>query len=73
MADSELSASELRTRYGPGGSVPDSELSAAQLRSRYDIQNNSFKGEQGGSNSTIIIAILVVLIAIGAGIVFMNK
>lgn len=41
MGDSQLSASELRRRYGPGGSVKDSDLSASQLRARHAIPSNS--------------------------------
>ena len=40
MADDGYSASELRQRYGKGGSAKDSDLSAAQLRARYSIPNN---------------------------------
>jgi hypothetical protein len=38
--DDSFSASELRNRYGRGGSARDSELSASQLRSRYEIENS---------------------------------
>ena len=41
MADSDLSASELRQRYHRGGSLNDSDLSAAQLRARHAIPSNS--------------------------------
>jgi hypothetical protein len=41
MGDDGYNASELRQRYGRGGSVRDSDLSAAQLRARYAIPNNS--------------------------------
>lgn len=42
MDDSSMSASQLRQRYGRGGTAMDSELSAAQLRARYDIDNSKF-------------------------------
>lgn len=38
--DENLSASELRRRYQPGGSAQDSELTASQLRSRYGVPSN---------------------------------
>lgn len=41
MDDSYYTASELRSRYRQGGSIPDSELSSSQLRARYGINNNS--------------------------------
>ncbi len=41
MADSDLSASELRKRYHRGGTVTDDNLSSAQLRARYAIPSNS--------------------------------
>ena len=40
MADSDLSASELRKRYHRGGTAADDELSAAQLRARHGIAPN---------------------------------
>lgn len=40
MNDSDLSASELRSRYHKGGSVQDDELTAAQLRARHGINSN---------------------------------
>ena len=40
MADSGLSASELRRRYHRGGDAQDDELSAAQLRARHGIAAN---------------------------------
>eukprot|EP00952_Eustigmatos_sp_NYUAD-ZCMA_P014200 55634-Eustigmatos_ZCMA.PRE.1 len=42
MADDSHSASQLRQRYGRGGTATDSELSASQLRARYDIDNSRF-------------------------------
>ena len=41
MADSELSASELRKRYMRGGTLGDDELTSAQLRARHAIPSNS--------------------------------
>jgi hypothetical protein len=41
MADSDLSASELRKRYHRGGTVKDDELTSAQLRARHAIPSNS--------------------------------
>lgn len=40
MADSDLSASELRKRYHNGGSAKDDELTAAQLRARHGVSSN---------------------------------
>ena len=40
MADSELSASELRQRYHRGGTLNDDELTSAQLRARHAIPSN---------------------------------
>ena len=34
MGDDQYGASELRKRYGSGGTANDSELSAAQIRAR---------------------------------------
>mmetsp|Transcript_12541 Transcript_12541/g.43883 ORF Transcript_12541/g.43883 Transcript_12541/m.43883 type:complete len:82 (-) Transcript_12541:133-378(-) len=41
MADDQMGASQLRQRYGKGGSAADGELSASQLRARYNIPSNS--------------------------------
>ena len=38
--DSDLSASELRQRYGRGGSIPDDQLTARQLKARHGIPSN---------------------------------
>lgn len=65
MGDDRYSASELRQRYGPGGSLKDSELSASQIRARHGIQGNSFTGSDG--SSSFVIAILVLAIAAGVG------
>ncbi|OQS04171.1 hypothetical protein THRCLA_20947 [Thraustotheca clavata] len=55
MADDGYTATELRSRYGRGGTVGDSDLSAAQLRSRYSIEKNTFK-DHPQSNKTVMIA-----------------
>jgi len=60
MGDDGYSASQLRSRYGPGGSEGDASLSASQLRSRHGINNREFKN-QGGMNPAVIgVAILAV-------------
>ncbi|GMI40561.1 hypothetical protein TrCOL_g7859 [Triparma columacea] len=49
-----MSASQLRQRYGKGGTAADSELSASQLRARYGVQSNSrdfSTSKQADSNS----------------------
>jgi hypothetical protein len=64
MADSDLSASELRQRYHKGGSVPDSELSASQLRARHGVARNAadFSTQHNkGSNAGLVIGALVAL------------
>ena len=38
--DDSFSASELRQRYGPGGSLSDDQLTASQLRARQGISHN---------------------------------
>ncbi|DBA03144.1 TPA: hypothetical protein N0F65_003864 [Lagenidium giganteum] len=75
MSDDGMSASELRSRYGRGGSVRDSDLSAAQLRSRYAIPNNTFKEEKSDSSGMMMAVIaLVVLAALGgAAYMFANR
>jgi hypothetical protein len=67
MADSDLSASELRARYAPGGSAGDSELSAAQLRARHAVPSNSqdfSTREQNSGGDTNIVAVSVVAFAV---------
>ena len=39
--DSSMSASELRKRYGAGGTLPDEQLSASQLRARHAVRGNA--------------------------------
>ena len=51
MADSNMSASELRQRYHRGGNAQDDELSAAQLRARHGISSNK------SSNDTLLTSI----------------
>ncbi len=41
MADSDLSASDLRKRYMRGGTLSDDQLTAAQLRARHAIPANN--------------------------------
>ena len=71
MGDSELSASELRKRYGRGGTVKDDELTAAQLRARHGVHSNarefstSQKDKIGGGLGPVPIAIaLIVMLAV---------
>ena len=73
MADSELSASELRQRYHRGGSAKDDELTAKQLRARHAIPSNKddFSTSQsdgkslGGSPVLLIVVALLLLGAVG--------
>lgn len=71
MADSELSASELRQRYHRGGSAKDDELTAKQLRARHAIPSNKqdFSTSQmdgkGGMNPMVIAIVLLIIVAIG--------
>jgi hypothetical protein len=60
MGDDRYSASELRQRYGPGGSLNDSELSASQIRARHGIQGNTFSDT--GPSSVMLIALAVAAI-----------
>mmetsp|Transcript_26604 Transcript_26604/g.26851 ORF Transcript_26604/g.26851 Transcript_26604/m.26851 type:complete len:80 (+) Transcript_26604:109-348(+) len=69
MADSNMSASELRQRYHHGGNAQDDELTAAQLRARHGIQGNKSNfstSQKGGIPIAAIIAVLVVVVAVGA-------
>ena len=67
MGDDRYSASELRQRYGPGGSLKDSELSASQVRARHGIHN--YSGGGGADNTcscaTIVALVLAVATAVG--------
>lgn len=64
MSDSSYSASELRSRYGPGGSVPDDQLSAAQLRARAGIHGNArdFSTRGGAPGEDISVTQILVLL-----------
>ena len=44
MADSSMSAGELRRRYHKGGSAKDSDMSASQIRARHGVKNREFAG-----------------------------
>ena len=57
--DDSFSASELRQRYLPGGTVKDSELSSSQLRARYGVQTNSFKA---GGNVLLVYGVVAIII-----------
>ncbi|EQC28782.1 hypothetical protein SDRG_13465 [Saprolegnia diclina VS20] len=74
MADDALPASELRTRYGRGGTVRDSELSAGQLRSRYAIEKNTFK-DHPASNTNALVAggALALFLLLGAAAFFLTR
>ena len=76
MGDSSMSASELRARYGPGGSAADSELTASQLRARYGVASNkkSFStGETSGAGGagSMNILLLSAGVAVLAVVAFM--
>ncbi|ETV94618.1 hypothetical protein H310_11880 [Aphanomyces invadans] len=70
MGDDGMSASELRSRYGRGGSVRDCDLSAAQLRSRYAIEKNTFKDHPTDNSALIAAAVVALLIIAGAAFYF---
>jgi len=76
MADSSLSASELKRRYHRGGSIPDDQLTSAQVRARHGIPSNrddfaSSKG--GGGGSFPIAATLAVVLVVLVLFFLMNK
>lgn len=78
MADSQLSASELRQRYHKGGSVSDENLSAAQLRARYGIGSNpkdfsTRENATSGGYTTALFAVLAVLVLAGAAYFMLSK
>ena len=70
MSDSQLSASQLRQRYGANGTAQDSELSASQIRARHGVKNNSF---QSDSSYGHVIAFVCVALMLIVGIVFVIK
>ncbi|CAK4708141.1 unnamed protein product [Aphanomyces euteiches] len=70
MGDDGMTASELRSRYGRGGSVRDCALSAAQLRSRYAIEKNTFKDHPTDNTTMIAVAIAAILVIAGAAFYF---
>eukprot|EP01032_Pedospumella_encystans_P017348 gene17348-19771_t len=78
MADSELSASELRKRYLRGGTLNDDELTSAQLRARHAIPSNSKdfgssgSGKSGSAGPIVVIAALV-LVAVVVGYLFLQN
>ena len=59
MADSGLSASELRQRYHRGGSATDDELSSSQLRARHGIPSN-----KGDKLTLLLLNIIIIIIII---------
>jgi len=63
MVDDGMSASQLRQRYGPGGSADDSSLSASQLRARHNLSNRNFDDQK--SNSMIYVVAIILLVAAG--------
>jgi hypothetical protein len=79
MADSDLSASELRQRYHRGGTARDDELSAKQLRARHAIPSNkgdfstSQKDGATGFSPMIIIVVLAVLAVSGFFVFFSSN
>eukprot|EP01036_Dinobryon_divergens_P056361 gene56361-75255_t len=65
MGDSNMSASELRRRYGRGGDAQDDELTAAQLRARHGIaanKTNFSTSQKGGVPVVAIVAIVAILL-----------
>ena len=73
MADSSMSAGELRRRYHKGGSAKDSDMSASQIRARHGVKNREFAGAVsagGGNQMTIIIAAVVILVLGAVGFFF---
>jgi hypothetical protein len=71
MADSDLSASELRRRYHKGGATNDDELSASQLRARYVIQSNKkeFSTSSNGREGGISTLMYVIVAFVGVGVI----
>ncbi len=75
MGDDQLSASELRNRYGKNGSVPDNELTSSQLRARHAIPSNSkdFSTRESGEGSNAIILIVFAVIVFAGIMFYMTK
>jgi hypothetical protein len=75
MADSSLSASELKRRYHRGGSIPDDQLTSAQVRARHGIPSNrdDFASSKGGGGSFPIAATLAVVLVVLVLFFLMNK
>lgn len=67
MADSDLSASELRKRYLAGGSLPDDALTAKQLRARFAVPSNSrdFSTRENEGKGSQMGGLLVLSVAVG--------
>ena len=73
MGDDRYSASELRQRYGPGGSLKDSELSASQVRARHGIQNYSGGGADNTCSCTTIVALVLAVATAVGGLLLYRK
>ena len=68
MGDSSLSATELRKRYLPGGSLSDDQLTAPQLRARAGIPSNArnFSTKDNDTGGSPMQGLLILTIAVGA-------
>ena len=75
MADSSLSASELKRRYHRGGSIPDDQLTSAQVRARHGIPSNrdDFASSKSGCGGFPIAATLAVVLVVLVLFFLMNK
>ena len=75
MADSSLSASELKRRYHRGGSIPDDQLTSAQVRARHGIPSNrdDFASSKSGGGGFPIAATLAVVLVVLVLFFLMNK
>ena len=65
MGDDAYSASQLRNRYGPGGTEGDSNLSASQLRSRHGVQNRDFAKNNDAMQMKIIGGVVLFVLILG--------
>ena len=73
MADDNLSASQLRSRYHKGGTLGDDELSSSQLQARYGQPKNSKNWSKKPAKSAfppemialIFVVAVVILLAYG--------